>query len=121
MFAQQNKLLCKAIFVGDTNTGKTCLLNRLVDKVFTDTTPTLGSSLKFESVILNKKIHLNVSFLDTSGQEKYHAINKIYYKDAKIVIMVYDITNRKTYDEIKAYWYNEIKNLCDQDISMYSK
>ena len=80
MFAQQNKLLCKAIFVGDTNTGKTCLLNRLVDKVFTDTTPTLGSSLKFESVILNKKIHLNVSFLDTSGQEKYHAINKIYYK-----------------------------------------
>lgn len=35
--------------------------------------------------------------------------------------MVYDITNRKTYDEIKAYWYNEIKNLCDQDISMYSK
>ena len=54
MFAQQNKLLCKAILVGDTNTGKTYLLNRLVDKVFTDTTPTLGSSLKFESVILNR-------------------------------------------------------------------
>ena len=44
----------------------------------------------------NNKI-LNLSFWDTSGQEKYHALNKIYYKDAKIVILVYDITKRKTF------------------------
>ena len=77
MFAQQNKLLCKAIFVGDTNTGKTCLLNRLVDKVFTDTTPTLGSSLKFESVILNKKYTL----MSHSGtlQDKKNTMRLIKY------------------------------------------
>ena len=77
MFAQQNKLLCKAILVGDTNTGKTYLLNRLVDKVFTDTTPTLGSSLKFESVILNKKYTL----MSHSGtlQDKKNTMRLIKY------------------------------------------
>ena len=43
---------------------------------------------------------------DTAGQEKYRSINKIFYKDASIVIMVYDITKRNTYEEIKNYWHN---------------
>lgn len=116
MFEQDNKLLCKAIFVGDTNTGKTCLLNQLVDNKFTENAPTIGTSLKYKKFTLDNNKILTLSFWDTSGQEKYHAINKIYYKDAKIVILVYDITNRKTYDEIKQYWINEIRSLCDEDI-----
>lgn len=116
MFEQQDKLICKAIFVGDTNTGKTCLLNQLVDGIFTETAPTLGTELRYKKLPLDNKKILNLSFWDTSGQEKYHAINKIYYKDAKIVILVYDITKRKSFDEIQSYWYNEINNLCDEDI-----
>ena len=116
MFEQQDKLICKAIFVGDTNTGKTCLLNQLVDGIFTETAPTLGTEFRYKKLPLDNKKILNLSFWDTSGQEKYHAINKIYYKDAKIVILVYDITKRKSFDEIQSYWYNEINNLCDEDI-----
>ena len=116
MFEQQDKLICKAIFVGDTNTGKTCLLNRLSDGTFTETAPTLGTEHKYKKLPLDNNKILNLSFWDTSGQEKYHALNKIYYKDAKIVILVYDITKRKTFDVIQSYWYNEINNLCDNDI-----
>ena len=45
---------------------------------------------------------------DTAGQEKYRALTKLFYKDSKVVIFVYDITNKKSFTELN-YWINEIK------------
>ena len=50
---------------------------------------------------------------DTAGQEKYRSINKLFYKDSNIVIFVYDITNKKSFDEIKNYWFEQVKENCD--------
>ena len=47
---------------------------------------------------------------DTAGDEKYHSINRYFYKDASVVIIVYDITNPLSFDCIKDYWIDEIKN-----------
>ena len=47
---------------------------------------------------------------DTAGQEKYRALTKIFYKDASIAILVYDITRKESYDELKNYWYTQIKD-----------
>jgi small GTP-binding protein len=52
---------------------------------------------------------------DTAGQETYRSINKIFYKEAKIVIFVYDITNIKSFKEIGSYWLHEVKNTVDED------
>ena len=52
---------------------------------------------------------------DTAGQEKYRSINKIFYKDAAIVIMVYDISERRSFDEIKDYWINQVNNMCNKN------
>ena len=54
---------------------------------------------------------------DTAGQEKYRALTKIFYKDAAVAILVYDITRRKSFDEIKNYWYNQIKESGKANIS----
>ena len=43
------------------------------------------------------------------GHEKYHSLSKAIYKGAKIVILVYDITNEYSFKSIKNYWYNEVK------------
>ena len=47
---------------------------------------------------------------DTAGQERFRSLGKIFYKDANAAILVYDITSKKTFDEIKNYWDNEIIN-----------
>ena len=46
---------------------------------------------------------------DTAGQERFRSINNIFYQDAYICILVYDITNRKTFENLKEYWYNAVK------------
>ena len=62
-----------------------------------------------------KKIQFQI--WDTAGQEKYRGLTKIFYKDAKIVILVYDITKKQSFDEIKKYWYNQIKDNSSEEIS----
>ena len=61
-----------------------------------------GKSIKFE-------------IWDTAGQEKYRSLTKIFYKDAGVSILVYDIT-KESYDEIKNYWYNQIKEYAPKNI-----
>ena len=58
---------------------------------------------------LNKKINLDI--WDTAGQERYKSLTKFFYKDAQIIIMVYDITKKLTFENIKNQWYKEIQEL----------
>ena len=55
-----------------------------------------------------KKIKFDI--WDTAGQEKYRTLARIFYKDAVIIIFVYDITKKKTFEELKNYWYGQIKD-----------
>ena len=56
---------------------------------------------------------------DTAGQEKYRSLTQIFYKDASIAILVYDITNEETFEEIQNYWYTQIKESSPNNISMF--
>ena len=62
-----------------------------------------------------KKVQFQI--WDTDGQEKYKGLTKIFHKDAKIVILVYDITKRQSFDKIKKYWRNQIKDNSSEEIS----
>ena len=57
---------------------------------------------------------------DTIGQEQYRGLAKIFYKDANIVILVYDITRKGSFDEMKDYWYKEVKDNSSEHISKYN-
>lgn len=79
---------------------------------------TTGASYASKIIDFNdygKKVQFQI--WDTAGQEKYRGLTKIFYKDAKIVILVYDITKRQSFDEIKKYWYNQIKDNSSEEIS----
>ena len=52
----------------------------------------------------------------TAGQEKYRALTSIFYKDAAIAILVYDITNEDSFKELQNYWYMQIKEGAPKDI-----
>ena len=108
----------KVIFVGESSTGKTALINCLTNKSFQ--TDIVSTSVPVESRITmkidNKENELTLSLWDTAGQEKFRCLNKLFFKEARIAIIVCDITKKKSFDEIHSFWYNYIKEVCGQDI-----
>ena len=104
--------VCKVILVGETGVGKTCVIVRFLSNVFNDN-PRSTTGANYASKTLEFKDYnqsLQYDIWDTAGQEKYRGLAKIFYKDAAIAILVYDITNRKSFEEIKKYWYEQIKD-----------
>ena len=62
---------------------------------------------------------MDISLWDTAGQEIYRSLNHIFYRDAKIVLLVYDITNRRSFEEMKTYWFRQVEKSCEiEDPSM---
>ena len=109
---------CKVVLLGDSGVGKTCIISRYISGTFdTNSATTNGASYASKKVTydkLNKTIMLDI--WDTAGQEKYKALTKFFYKDAKVAILVYDITLRQSYDNIKEYWYRQIQENGDKQM-----
>ena len=56
---------------------------------------------------------------DTAGQEKFRALTKIFYKDANVAILVYDITRKESFKEVKEYWHQQIKENAAKKIGKF--
>ena len=98
----------KTIFLGESGVGKTNLIKAAIDDEFDETTKTTSmASCVEKSVKVNNKYY-SLKLWDTIGQEKFRTMTKIFYKGAKIVIFIYDITKLKTFEELE-YWVNEVK------------
>ena len=98
----------KAVLVGESGVGKTSIISRFITDSF-DPEVLSSSSAQFisKTIKLNEQTSIKFDIWDTAGQEKFRSLAKIFYKDAKIIIYVYDITDKKSFDEIKNYWYKE--------------
>ena len=79
-------------------------------------TATLGFDSFNKTVQLSDGSLINCLIYDTAGQERYNALNYNYYKKANAVLLVYDITQKKTFEKVKNYYINEIKNNCKDDV-----
>ena len=103
----------KVVLVGETQTGKTALITRAVDdEFFAEGITTMVASMKGKKFTYLSGKTITLDIWDTAGREKFRALNKVFYKSAVIAIMVYAIDSRKTFEEVKNYWYNEIKAHC---------
>ena len=110
---QIETITCKAILLGESGIGKTCIIRRLcTDSYDSNSIATVGSSCSVK--VIEYPTHQRIKFevWDTAGQESYRSLNKIFYRDAKIVILVYDITNRKSFDELQHYWARQLDSTC---------
>ena len=98
----------KTVLVGESGVGKTSIISRFITDSF-DPEVLSSSSAQFISKTIKITDEKSIKFdiWDTAGQEKFRSLAKIFYKDAKIIIYVYDITDKKSFDEIKNYWYKE--------------
>ena len=106
---------CKTIIVGNSGVGKTSIISRYLRKFNPNERSTIGASFTNRLEIINDNKIL-FEMWDTAGQEKFRSINSIFYQDANICILVYDITNQKSFEELKDYWYNSVLENSSNDI-----
>ena len=111
----------KVVMVGESGVGKTCIINRYLNNVFKqDSMSTSGASYASKTMHF-EKYQKNVKFdiWDTAGQENLRSLTKIFCRDVKVAVLVYDITRRDSFDEIKNYWYNQINSNSNKDTSKF--
>ena len=102
----------KLLIIGDANVGKSCLLLRFSDDIFTETLiNSIGVDFKNKSVNINGT-EVKLQIWDTAGQERFRTITSSYYRGATGIIIVYDITQSKTFDNIHK-WLKEIDTFAE--------
>ena len=108
--SEEDIINCKIVIVGEGGVGKTSIMNSYLGENFNDEhIHTVSPEHQNKTVIIDNQT-IKIVFWDTAGQEAFRAVTKMFYKGADIVILVYDITQQKSFDEIQNYWTNEVKS-----------
>jgi Ras-related protein Rab-11A len=109
--------LFKLIIVGDSNVGKTNIMSKYIHNKFNYTSKsTIGVEFGTKIVkIDNKKIKAQI--WDTAGQERYKSITSAYYKGAKGALIVYDITNKFTFESVDK-WVQDLNSYGDKNLTL---
>ena len=105
----------KLIFLGDQGVGKSCILNRFLNDTFIEEyQTTIGLDFQSKNVqIDNQDIHLLL--YDTAGQEKFRSLIPMYTRDANIIILVYDISNRDSFSNL-SHWLKDLTNVNMEEV-----
>ncbi|KAH7297212.1 hypothetical protein KP509_26G059100 [Ceratopteris richardii] len=104
---QDYEYLIKLLLIGDSGVGKSCLLLRFAEDSFTTSfITTIGIDFKIKTIELDGK-RVKLQIWDTAGQERFRTITTAYYRGAMGILLVYDVTDKATFDNVR----NWIKNI----------
>lgn len=99
----------KIITIGNNGIGKTCIYNRFVDNFYDQSFPsTIGVDFRVKTIKSNDKEY-KLQMWDLAGLDKFKIIIRPYFRDAHGVILVYDITNKDSFNELSR-WIDELSN-----------
>ncbi|SCU78111.1 LAME_0A03334g1_1 [Lachancea meyersii CBS 8951] len=109
--------IMKILLVGDSGVGKSCLLVRFVEDKFSPSfITTIGIDFKIKTVDINgKKVKLQL--WDTAGQERFRTITTAYYRGAMGIILVYDVTDERTFANIKQ-WFSTVNQHANDEAQL---
>ena len=108
-------IMIKALLIGDSTVGKTSIIGKYLDKNFSDKTKnTVGIDFKnIKLKIDDENIYLQL--WDTAGQEKYRSMTTSYYRGVNIIIIVFDVTNKISFEHVKD-WIDNINNFAKMNV-----
>ena len=113
---EQFDLACKVMLLGDSGVGKTCVLVRFKDGAFLSGAfiSTVGIDYRNKVVEVDQtKVKLQI--WDTAGQERFRSVTHAYYRDSHALLLLYDITSKQSFDNIRA-WLSEIKEYAPENV-----
>ena len=102
----------KVVLLGEPGVGKTCILTRFILDEFNENilSSTSAQYLSKQVDFTDNNESLLFQVWDTAGQERFHSLAKLFYRNAKVICLVYDITCKTSFEKLKSYWYeNEVK------------
>ena len=100
---------CKVTLIGDSGVGKTSIIGRYISGIFRGDAYTTSGANYSQKIYKNNNQKVRLNIWDTAGQEKFRSLGRNFYKDAYIICIIYDITNKKSFQNIKEVWYPEIE------------
>ncbi|XP_060081767.1 ras-related protein Rab-37-like [Ylistrum balloti] len=109
-------LASKVMLIGDSGVGKTCLLVRFKDGAFLSGSFISTVGIDFRNKVVDvdgTKVKLQI--WDTAGQERFRSVTHAYYRDAHALLLLYDVTNKASFDNIRA-WLGEINEYAQEDV-----
>lgn len=102
----------KVCIIGAAGSGKTAMVDQLIKHEFHEETKTTVG-VEYATLAFNVKDYtVQLEMWDTAGQEKYHSIAKTYFRNAKACVLVFDIADQKSFDEV-TLWLNMFRQLAD--------
>jgi len=105
--------LFKILILGDSNSGKTSLLDRLVNNQFVDFyISTIGIDFNVKTIRLEDETKVKLQIWDSCGQERFRSLTRSYYRNSSAFIICYDVTNLKSFENAK-FWISEIEKYVD--------
>jgi len=108
--------LFKLLLIGDSGVGKSCLLLRFADDTYTESyISTIGVDFKIRTIELEGKT-IKLQIWDTAGQERFRTITSSYYRGAHGIIVVYDITDQDSFNNVKQ-WLQEIDRYASENVN----
>uniref|UniRef100_A0A8C4KC09 small monomeric GTPase n=1 Tax=Dromaius novaehollandiae TaxID=8790 RepID=A0A8C4KC09_DRONO len=106
----------QVMLVGDSGVGKTCLLVRFKDGAFLAGSFISTVGIDFRNKVLTVDgVKVKLQIWDTAGQERFRSVTHAYYRDAHALLLLYDVTNKASFDNIQA-WLTEIHEYAQQDV-----
>jgi Ras-related protein Rab-1A len=108
--------LFKLLLIGDSGVGKSCLLLRFADDTYTESyISTIGVDFKIRTIELDGKV-VKLQIWDTAGQERFRTITSSYYRGAHGIIVVFDVTDQITFNNVKQ-WLQEIDRYACENVN----
>jgi len=104
--SHRKKVLLKVIILGDSNVGKTSLMNQYVNKKFSKQyKATIGADFLTKEVMIDDKL-VTMQIWDTAGQERFQSLGVAFYRGADSCVLCYDLTDNKSFDSLES-WMDE--------------
>jgi len=108
--------LFKLLLIGDSGVGKSCLLLRFTDDTYTESyISTIGVDFKIRTIELDGK-RIKLQIWDTAGQERFRTITTAYYRGAMGILLVYDVTDEKSFNNIRT-WHSNIEQHASEGVN----
>lgn len=108
----------KAVLVGDTKVGKSCILSKFVQDSFDVNTPATVGAAFHTKIVHTEYGPIRLQLWDTAGQEKYRSLAPMYYRSAAAAILVYDVTNKQSFDNLQV-WNQEIMEKAPPGLNIF--